>query len=262
MNFTKKKSKQLGIKEDQTLHDYSFWMRVFRCNEVGSYLAGVIIKHKLGISPNIVTLTGTLLNLVSAVVLILPVPFYYKPICFFLLWFAIVTDYIDGILARETNAGTKFGHWFDNVQVHYLHLLVPVSVILSIYVENKNIYFLHYLVGVLFVSQLYRWSDYEMNRILLEYKIKKRSNHCSFSLTENDNSELHNKRYYKFYKVFANISASIVSTNWKVVLYMFCFVVPYATYFWAILIPLAELMNFTRYIISLYIKYANISDRI
>jgi phosphatidylglycerophosphate synthase len=265
--MSKKERKQLGIKKDQSLNDYSFWMRVFRSNEVGSTIAGFILKHNLKITPNFVTLFGAFLNLISAIILILPIPFYYKPICVLFLWFATITDYTDGILARETNTGTKFGHWFDNIQVHFIHLFLPISVLLSIYVQTKNVNILYYLIGVLFISQLSRWTQYEMTRILLETEVKELKNNCSESssikvvegkLKSKVNSSWILTKLYYIIRIFSSLS----TTNWKGVLYMFCFIIPHFTYVWAILIPFAELINFIKSIILIYLKYSKISDNI
>jgi hypothetical protein len=106
-----------------------------------------------------------------------------------------------------------------------------------------------------------------MTRILLEIAVKESKNCCSESSNISvGKDKLKDKvkapriliKLYFFSRIFSSLS----TTNWKGALYMFCFIIPHFTYVWAILIPFAELINFIKSIILIYLKYSKISDNI
>ena len=104
-----------------------------------------------------------------------------------------------------------------------------------------------------------------MTRILLENKVKDANNQ------KFENDRLHgseNKQsilmkdnlFIRSSKSIIYVFQTLSETNWKVALFMFCFIVPYFTWLWAILIPLSELICLITFIIRSYIKYSKVSD--
>lgn len=88
-------------------------------NNVGRILA------KSGITPNMVTMTGLILTLLSCLF------FLMSNNCFLFGIFLAITfifDYLDGAVARVTNKCTKFGSYLDAVIDRYQEVMVYFTI--------------------------------------------------------------------------------------------------------------------------------------
>lgn len=94
------------------------WVRS-RMLVVGSAFASV------GITPNMATLIGLVLNIIVAVIL----GFGHPIIAGVLLLFASAFDMVDGSIARATNTISKFGGFFDSTIDRYSEIVVYVGLL-------------------------------------------------------------------------------------------------------------------------------------
>jgi len=99
-----------------------------RIQQYARRLAEMVVQPlaKLGLTPNMATVIGLLLNAVTATVLALG---YLRPGGLLLL-FAGVFDMVDGALARVRNQKTVFGAFFDSTLDRYSEGLVLLGIIL------------------------------------------------------------------------------------------------------------------------------------
>lgn len=94
------------------------WVRS-RMLVVGKAFASV------GITPNMATLIGLVLNIIVAVIL----GFGHPIIAGVLLLFASAFDMVDGSIARATNTISKFGGFFDSTIDRYSEIVVYVGLL-------------------------------------------------------------------------------------------------------------------------------------
>lgn len=99
-----------------------------RIQQYARRIAEMIVQPlaKLGITPNMATLIGLLLNAITATVLALG---YLRPGGLLLL-FAGMFDMVDGALARVRNQKTVFGAFFDSTLDRYSEGIVLLGIIL------------------------------------------------------------------------------------------------------------------------------------
>ena len=79
----------------------------------------------VGITPNMATLIGLVLNIIVAVIL----GFGHPIIAGVLLLFASAFDMVDGSIARATNTISKFGGFFDSTIDRYSEIVVYVGLL-------------------------------------------------------------------------------------------------------------------------------------
>lgn len=94
------------------------WVRS-RMLVVGKAFASV------GITPNMATLIGLVLNIIVAIIL----GFGHPIIAGVLLLFASAFDMVDGSIARATNTISKFGGFFDSTIDRYSEIVVYVGLL-------------------------------------------------------------------------------------------------------------------------------------
>lgn len=80
---------------------------------------------RVGITPNMATLIGLVLNIIVAVIL----GFGHPIIAGVLLLFASAFDMVDGSIARATNTISKFGGFFDSTIDRYSEIVVYVGLL-------------------------------------------------------------------------------------------------------------------------------------
>lgn len=86
---------------------------------VGAWFASV------GITPNMATLIGLVLNGIVAVI----IAFGYPILGGVLLLFASAFDMVDGAIARSTNAVSRFGGFFDSTIDRYSEIVVYIGLL-------------------------------------------------------------------------------------------------------------------------------------
>lgn len=79
----------------------------------------------VGITPNMATLIGLVLNGIVAVI----IAFGYPILGGVLLLFASAFDMVDGAIARSTNAVSRFGGFFDSTIDRYSEIVVYVGLL-------------------------------------------------------------------------------------------------------------------------------------
>lgn len=94
------------------------WVRHYMLN-VGKVFASA------GITPNMATMIGLLLNSIVALI----IGFGYPVIGGILLLVASAFDMVDGAIARATNNMTKFGGFFDSTIDRYSEIVVYVGLL-------------------------------------------------------------------------------------------------------------------------------------
>lgn len=80
---------------------------------------------RVGITPNMATLIGLVLNIVVAIIL----GFGHPIIAGVLLLFASAFDMVDGSIARATNTISKFGGFFDSTIDRYSEIVVYIGLL-------------------------------------------------------------------------------------------------------------------------------------
>ena len=95
------------------------------------------IAHKLGLSPNKISIIGFILSLASAVTYA-AVPLYHMLHYMLFLILAVVfmlasgfCDTMDGIVARTFNQTSAFGAFFDSVLDRYADVVIYAGIIIS-----------------------------------------------------------------------------------------------------------------------------------
>ena len=94
----------------------------------------IFIIKKTGISPNGLTTVGFLINISSAVVLVIGAEVGERNDYTYLTWFGIITllaglfDMLDGQLARQTGQTSKFGALYDSVIDRYSELVMFLGI--------------------------------------------------------------------------------------------------------------------------------------
>lgn len=94
------------------------WVRRYMLH-VGAWFASV------GITPNMATLMGLVLNGIVAVI----IAFGYPVLGGVLLLFASAFDMVDGAIARSTNAVSTFGGFFDSTIDRYSEIVVYIGLL-------------------------------------------------------------------------------------------------------------------------------------
>ena len=98
--------------------------------------------YNLNITPNIITLLGLIIGLISAYFL------YEKKIIYcVILWFiSYYLDLLDGYIARKYNQGSKLGGWFD----HISDIIKFILYLYVLYLHNKiNIIYIFILITII-----------------------------------------------------------------------------------------------------------------
>ncbi len=88
----------------------------------------------VGITPNMATLIGLVLNVIVAVIL----GFGHPIIAGVLLLLASAFDMVDGSIARATNTISKFGGFFDSTIDRYSEIVVYVGLLVWLNSEGEN----------------------------------------------------------------------------------------------------------------------------
>lgn len=88
----------------------------------------------VGITPNMATLIGLVLNIIVAVIL----GFGHPIIAGILLLFASAFDMVDGSIARATNTISKFGGFFDSTIDRYSEIVVYVGLLVWLNSRGDN----------------------------------------------------------------------------------------------------------------------------
>jgi len=94
----------------------------------------IMLMHKLGVTPNMLTSFGVLLNIVAAVILIIgaeqPDRFdmTYVGWAGFTIQIAGLFDMMDGRLARLKNMSSSFGAFYDSVMDRYSELIMFLGI--------------------------------------------------------------------------------------------------------------------------------------
>lgn len=83
------------------------------------------------ITPNFITFASLLTGLIASI-LIAYGNYLYDVIGAILLQVALTLDFTDGYLARLTNKGSFFGHWFDTLVDEIINMSVILGIIFSI----------------------------------------------------------------------------------------------------------------------------------
>jgi CDP-diacylglycerol--glycerol-3-phosphate 3-phosphatidyltransferase len=94
------------------------WVRGYMLH-VGAWFAS------MGITPNMATLIGLVLNGIVAVI----IAFGYPVLGGVLLLFASAFDMVDGAIARSTNAVSTFGAFFDSTIDRYSEIVVYIGLL-------------------------------------------------------------------------------------------------------------------------------------
>ena len=96
-------------------------------NPISTRIAYFIHKHKLNITPNQITLFRLILLTPLTIVLLLLAPLFSWRIVYLivpiLIYFSLLTDDLDGNLARGSNKTSKFGAFLDTISDRQLILL-------------------------------------------------------------------------------------------------------------------------------------------
>lgn len=87
-----------------------------------------------GITPNMATMIGLILNIIVAVIL----GFGHPIISGILLLFASAFDMVDGSIARATNTISKFGGFFDSTIDRYSEIVVYVGLLVWLNSRGDN----------------------------------------------------------------------------------------------------------------------------
>lgn len=80
---------------------------------------------RIGITPNMATMIGLVLNIIVAIIL----GFGHPIIAGVLLLFASAFDMVDGSIARATNTISKFGGFFDSTIDRYSEIVVYIGLL-------------------------------------------------------------------------------------------------------------------------------------
>lgn len=88
----------------------------------------------IGITPNMATIIGLVLNVIVAVIL----GFGHPIIAGVLLLLASAFDMVDGSIARATNTISKFGGFFDSTIDRYSEIVVYVGLLVWLNSEGDN----------------------------------------------------------------------------------------------------------------------------
>lgn len=88
----------------------------------------------VGITPNMATLIGLILNIIVAVIL----GFGHPIIAGILLLLASAFDMVDGSIARATNTISKFGGFFDSTIDRYSEIVVYVGLLVWLNSRGDN----------------------------------------------------------------------------------------------------------------------------
>jgi len=97
----------------------------------------LVVGHafaRIGITPNMATLIGLVLNVIVAVIL----GFGHPIIAGVLLLLASAFDMVDGSIARATNTISKFGGFFDSTIDRYSEIVVYVGLLVWLNSEGDN----------------------------------------------------------------------------------------------------------------------------
>lgn len=89
---------------------------------------------RMGITPNMATVIGLMLNIIVAVIL----GFGHPIIAGILLLLASAFDMVDGSIARATNTISKFGGFFDSTIDRYSEIVVYVGLLVWLNSEGDN----------------------------------------------------------------------------------------------------------------------------
>jgi CDP-diacylglycerol---glycerol-3-phosphate 3-phosphatidyltransferase len=88
----------------------------------------------IGITPNMATIIGLVLNVIVAVIL----GFGHPIIAGVLLLLASAFDMVDGSIARATNTISKFGGFFDSTIDRYSEIVVYIGLLVWLNSEGAN----------------------------------------------------------------------------------------------------------------------------
>ena len=108
--------------------------------------------HNLGVTPNMVTVFGLIMGLISIFLFIKKQ--YIASIIF--LWFTYFTDCLDGYMARKYNQITKLGDYLDHFRDQFVIVTVIVLVFMQIRDTSMKILFLTSIsvYGIMMLAQL------------------------------------------------------------------------------------------------------------
>jgi len=113
-----------------------------------------IVKHSLflfkHIHPNVITSTGILINFI--IFFLYFQPGHYKIIISFLLILRILTDNLDGMVARKYNKTSKIGGLLDTICDNILSIMI-VYCITFYFIPSLALYFA-ILFGIIMISYL------------------------------------------------------------------------------------------------------------
>lgn len=119
--------------EDVGFYRYSIARFFFR--PISFYGAWLFLR--VGITPNQTTLISWVMVLLGCFMYIfVPPSSTWLPIALILGW--AILDYMDGSMARVTNARSKYGHFIDVVGAYYMLAFLPICLGISLYRFPEN----------------------------------------------------------------------------------------------------------------------------
>uniref|UniRef100_A0A6C0KSL6 CDP-alcohol phosphatidyltransferase n=1 Tax=viral metagenome TaxID=1070528 RepID=A0A6C0KSL6_9ZZZZ len=108
--------------------------------------------HAMGVTPNMITLFGLIIGIMSIYFLI----HKHYLIAVLLLWFTYFTDCLDGYMARKYNQTSKLGDYLDHFRDQFVILCIVILMTLHIKEFKYRLLFVFVITisAILMLSQL------------------------------------------------------------------------------------------------------------
>jgi CDP-diacylglycerol--glycerol-3-phosphate 3-phosphatidyltransferase len=123
----------------------------------------IILFHKMGVTPNMVTSFGFILNIIAAIIFIIGAEQADRTDMFYVGWggFTILIaglfDMMDGRLARVANLSSSFGAFYDSVMDRYSELVMFLGICFYLISQDyflSSLFAFVALIGSIMVSYI------------------------------------------------------------------------------------------------------------
>jgi hypothetical protein len=148
---------------ERTYKKVDAWWTVLLVDPLASRLVRLVATHKR-ITPNILTVTATLIGLVAAACFTQGTRWWLVAGAV-LFHFGFVVDCMDGKIARLNGTGSNFGQWLDYVFDRIRVLACGLALMGGQYARTHNVAYLWLAAVVIFMDMFRYLNSLEMNKI-------------------------------------------------------------------------------------------------
>ena len=131
----------------------------------------IVLMHKIGVTPNMITSIGFILNIVAAAIFIIGGEQADRTDMFYVGWggFTILIaglfDMMDGRLARVANLSSSFGAFYDSVMDRYSELVMFLGICFYLISQDyflSSLFAFVALIGSIMVSYIRARAEYSL----------------------------------------------------------------------------------------------------